>query len=67
MTNHPARKMLIDLASVPDGWQRVFHCEVCGRHKAGYVGKGLTIRGAFWCDGKSVKSKPQNSTEGETQ
>lgn len=59
MTEHPASKMLIDLVSVGGGWMRVFNCSICGKRKLGHVGKTLTIKGVWYCNGLSVKNKSQ--------
>lgn len=63
VTTHPPRKMLLDLVSVEGGWQRVHWCEVCGRRMGGHVGAGTTVKGVKWCNGVSVKGKPQPDDE----
>ncbi len=57
--DHPARKMDLELLSVANGWQRRFSCPWCGAVKIGSVGKTLAIRGAWYCNGRSIKNKPQ--------
>lgn len=65
-TNHPSVKMTVDLVSVEtpiNGWLRRFQCPICGKVKHGFSGKGLTVRGQWFCNGSSVKNKKHDDAE----